>query len=171
MIALLSGMLLVALAYGAMTDLGERLIYNMVPVTVLAIFAMCLILPDSGVYLPAHLISFAIAAVIGCSLFFSGVMGGGDVKLFAALAVHYPVGQLLDLALAVTVLGALLGLLFALVTYFTAQRQIQVSSSMRTAKVGEDPIRRALKTPIPYGCAIFLGHIWMLFAPAGVLSV
>lgn len=156
------GAVFAVLIYSAVTDLHKRLIYNIAPLAVLILGVVSLIaLPNSAGWM-AYATSFAIAVLVGCCLFFTGLMGGGDVKLYAALALHYPAAQLLDLSLATVVAGAALALVFGGVTFANATRPNAVGPVSTTD--ADNPLRQALKTPIPYGCAILLGHAYMFWA-------
>ena len=156
----ITALLIAVLIYSAATDLRERLIYNIAPFIVLTLFILSIVFSAQSIDLSAHFMSFAIASLIGCALFYSGLMGGGDVKLYAALAIHYPVTSLLDLSMAIVIFGALLGLLFAVLTY-AAPADSKVSVSAQSNSVAESRLRTAFKTPIPYGCAILLGHMYV----------
>lgn len=156
----ISALLLVALIAAAATDLRERLIYNIVPICVLALFALTVLAtPINTQSLFSHLASFAIAAIAGIALFSARLMGGGDIKLYAALALHYPLSQLLDLTLAIVVSGGALGLGFAVFSYFKTRQTSVLPADQPEAAAPS--FRNALKTPIPYGCAILAGHIWI----------
>lgn len=77
------------------------------------------------------------------SLFFAlGAMGGGDVKLIAALALWFPWQQILMLALIMSVIGGLLTL--AMVVHHRIQKRLG-------------------QPEIPYGVAITLAGFWIIW--------
>jgi prepilin peptidase CpaA len=84
----------------------------------------------------------AFAAFAG--LFALGVMGGGDVKLFAALALWLPLGKFVGLLLVSAVLGGFLTL--ALLAAHRARR-------------------KAGQPEIPYGVAIAGGALLIIVQP------
>ena len=158
----IDALLVAVLIFAAVTDIRERLIYNIVPILVVLLFGISLSISANVSLLPSHLGSFSVAALIGIGLFSTGIMGGGDVKLFAALALHYPLSGLADLGLAIAIFGALVGLFFALLT-FVGQRNETVSANGHNLSNNKQRFRYAMKTPVPYGCAILLGHLYIQF--------
>jgi prepilin peptidase CpaA len=137
--------LLGALAIGLLiciyTDLRSRLILN----TVLAPMALAaplywyvtgaLVWPTIGYQL---LLALAVFGLF--TLFFAlGAMGGGDVKLFTALALWFPIDATIRLLLHASLLGLLVTIIFYLLHRFRGG-------------VG--------KARIPYGIAISLAGLW-----------
>ena len=145
--------LAIQLALGALllaacvTDLRARRIPNAIPLAVLSLFAVSLILvPTMREAAPEHLLSGLVAFVAGFALFAARAMGGGDVKLFAALALFYTLGTLRDLALATAVLGGLLAL-----AYMGRTLIVRRGSGLALAE--------ARRVKLPYGLAIAGGHL------------
>ncbi|NCP10529.1 MAG: peptidase [Sphingomonadales bacterium] len=90
--------------------------------------------------------AFQVAVAVACfalfAVFFAfGAMGGGDVKLIAALALWMPLGLLLNVLLVMAVLGGVLSL-----AMWAGQRW-----GGRSIGIG-----------IPYGLAIAAAGIWGL---------
>ncbi|MGB5079029.1 MAG: prepilin peptidase, partial [Sphingorhabdus sp.] len=89
--ALLAG-LAIGLIFSLYTDIRYRLIYNKVTASI------ALVAPvfwyATGSFLPAeigiHLLVGALTFIFFTIAFRFGAMGGGDVKLFAALALWFP---------------------------------------------------------------------------------
>lgn len=138
--ALLGG-LAIALLVSIYTDVRYRLIYNSVTAAIalaapLFWFATgTFTWPEVGYYLATGFATFALFAVF----FALGMMGGGDVKLFAAIALWFPVMQAINFIVNASLLGAVITILF----------------------VGVHTIRRAPgKARIPYGVAISLAGLW-----------
>lgn len=89
-------------------------------------------------------IQIAMAAVLFVAflIFFAlGLMGGGDVKLIAALALWFPLGVMVNLLVVMAIIGGVLTL-----------------GMMIRHKVGKG------QTPleIPYGIAIALAGLWAI---------
>lgn len=93
--------------------------------------------PDMATQLLLGLIVFAVF----CAMFIAGWMGGGDVKMIAALALWLPAGTLLQMLAAMSLLGGAVTLL------------LLVERAWR---------RRPAAIEVPYGVAI---------AAAGLLSL
>ena len=90
-------------------------------------------------------VGLAIGALIVFSaLFAAGLMGGGDVKLIAALALWLPVGRFIEMILLVALAGGLLTL--GLLAWHRWRR-------------------RPDRPQIPYGLAIIAGAVAMLGEP------
>lgn len=96
--------------------------------------------PDMAVQVGLCLAVFALFV----ALFAMGMMGGGDVKMLAALALWLPAGALMTLL----VLMALLGGVVTLVTL-----------------IHHRWTRREGAVEIPYGVAIALAGLWVIGAP------
>ena len=109
--------LAIALFVSIYTDIRYRLIYNKVT------FAIALGAPlfwyatggfnlsDIGMHLLTAAITFAFFALA----FHFGAMGGGDVKLFAALALWFHWIEVLRLILYASLIGALVTIIFLLI--------------------------------------------------------
>lgn len=103
-----------------------------------------------------HLLHFVLALAVGMLLFALRWFGGGDAKLYAALALWFPVEGGLRLLVSVSIAG------FFVVFIFLALARFR--------KTGDksEPMR---KRRIPYGVAITAGGIMViintLLLPAG----
>ena len=77
-----------------------------------------------------------------------GMMGGGDVKLAAALALWFPPFTTLKFLVIMSIAGGLLTVVVLLLHKFRGKRQSRATS------------RR--QTEVPYGVAIAVGALWIL---------
>lgn len=96
--------------------------------------------------------SAAIAFVVGFILFFLNMMGGGDVKLFSAIALWFTPAHLLQLTLLMFSLGLVYTLVFASWRYF--QRRKSEDGITENKRESYNNIR---SSKIPYGPAIAIG--------------
>ena len=105
----LIGVLLMIVGVAAAWDVRTLTIPNAFPLSIVALFAIALSLLgyDFGV-LSQHLASAAIGFVLGAVLFAFRLMGGGDVKLFAAISLWIPVTRFGEFAATVALAGAIL---------------------------------------------------------------
>jgi len=134
--------LAIALVIAAATDLRRRQIDNTLNAAIalaapLFWIASGFTLAQAGWQLATALLAFAILA----GLFALRMMGGGDVKLLAALALWIKPLWFVQLLLVMAVVGGLLTVIFG--AWHVARR-------------------RKDKIAIPYGVAIAFGGLWTL---------
>ena len=146
--------LAIALLVAAVTDLRSRQIGNWLNGGIalaapLFWWASDLALwPDIALQLGVAFGTFAVLA----ALFAMGAMGGGDVKLLAALALWIAPLPFLNLLVMMALLGGVLTVLFC--AWHVARRQRE-------------------KLAIPYGVAIAMAGLWVLgtnYWPAAALA-
>lgn len=140
MILLYSG-LGVLLAYAAFGDIRSRTIPNWL-VLVVAACAPAMWWASGMSVWPDMALQFAIAAgflVLFAAFFALNVMGGGDVKLIAALALWFPFGPFLQVLMIMSILGGL-------ITIAMWARE----KARKSGKIIE----------VPYGVAISLAGLW-----------
>jgi len=103
--------------------------------------------PDSGPALGAGVLSF----IIGYILYLFRIIGAGDVKLFAAVALFAGHTHLPHLALATAISGGLVAAVNILVRPYLSQAMLVLQGK----DMGRD---------VPYGVAIAIGGIGILWA-------
>ena len=132
------------LAGATLTDLKARVIPNRIPLAIAALAPLFWIANGTALWpTSAFLIGQAVACLAVFGAFFSrGLMGGGDVKLIAALALWFPGMTLLNFLVLMSVLGGLLTL-----------AQLVIAKLRKST----DPIE------VPYGVAIAAAALWTLF--------
>jgi len=130
--ALFAGLLIAASAQ----DLRHLRIPNWIPLALVALFALRMVLVGGVPILP-HLIAAAAVLGTGVLLFGLGLLGAGDGKLLAAVALWTPPEHMVALLLLMAMLGGVLALVLMLCRGFGRDRQ--------------SPLRSA---PVPYGVAI-----------------
>ncbi len=102
--------LLTLLMLAAITDLRERRIPNWLNGGVAALYPVYLLLNPAPVAWPAALALSLLVGLIGLALFARELVGGGDVKLIAALSLWAGVDRFVPFALVTTLTGGILGL-------------------------------------------------------------
>ena len=139
--ALLGG-LAIGLIASIYTDIKYRLIFNKITLPI-ALGAPLYWFAIDDFTLSAvgiHLLTAALAFGFFAVWFALGMMGGGDVKLFAALALWFPWADVMMMILYASILGAVVTILFLII----------------------HKLRRATgRAQIPYGVAIALAGLWM----------
>lgn len=93
--------------------------------------------PDAAMSIGVALLVFAILA----GAFYLGAMGGGDVKMAAAVLLWFPAGRALDFLMIMSVAGGLVTLV-AILRHRMA--------------------RREGRPEVPYGVAISVGGLWLI---------
>ena len=138
----LVGGLAIALIYSIYTDVRYRLIFNRVTLLI-ALAAPAYWAATGGFNLPEiglHLLTATIVFIFFLIAFRFGAMGGGDVKLFAALALWWHWIDVVRMVLYASLLGALVTIVFVMI---------------HKAKQQDGKAR------IPYGVAIALAGLWI----------
>lgn len=139
--ALLAG-LAIALVVSVYTDIRYRLIYNVVTASI-ALVAPLFWFADGSFTLVGigfHLLTAFITFTFFAIAFRFGAMGGGDVKLFAALALWFTWLEVIRLILYASILGALVTIVFVVIHKLKQQDG---------------------RARIPYGVAISLSGLWI----------
>jgi prepilin peptidase CpaA len=114
--ALLSG-LAIALLVSIYTDIRYRLIFNKITLPIALAAPLfwyatgSFTLAEIGIHLMTAAIVFGFFAIA----FHFGAMGGGDVKLFAALALWFSWTEVFRLVLYASILGALVTIIFLVI--------------------------------------------------------
>jgi prepilin peptidase CpaA len=142
----------VAVAWAAVGDLRAFRIPNRLVLLVIGFYPAHLLASPLPVDWIAGLICGAIVFFVGFFAFSRGVIGGGDVKLLAAVALWAGPSLIFPVLLLTMTSGGLLALIFL------AHAMVQA----RTHAGGSVAIRRAvLSAPVPYGIAIAIGAAYL----------
>ncbi|WP_448206880.1 A24 family peptidase [Azospirillum sp. sgz302134] len=143
--------------WAAVSDARRYLIPNAASLLLAGLFTAYTVTSPAGLSIPGHLLAGAAAFVVGAGLFHAGVMGGGDVKLFAAAALWAGPGLFADLLFVTALTGGLLGAAILLARR-VARRAAPAPSGEAAAS--------ALQARLPYGIAIAAGGLWTLLLRA-----
>ena len=134
--------LAIALLVSIYTDIKYRLIFNKITLPI-ALAAPLYWYATGGFTLSAigiHLLTAALTLFFFAIAFRFGAMGGGDVKLFAALALWFEWIDVIRLILYASILGAVVTIIFMMIHKLK---------------------QRDGKARIPYGVAISLAGLWI----------
>jgi len=132
------------LAGAAIQDLRTRTISNAWPAAIIALFVAAYPFGVLIEPLASHLLHFALALAVGMALFALGWFGGGDAKLYAAIALWFTLGTSLALFVSVALAGLVLAIAHLVI------RMVQPS---------ETRARAMREGKIAYGVAIAAGAI------------
>jgi len=142
-----------ALAAAAIGDVRRYLIPNRYPAAIAAAYLLAALQHpiDQTLWgIGVGLLSFAL----GAALFAARVMGGGDVKLFAATALWAGPQLALPFVQVVAIAGAALGLLWL----SPVRRLLPAAPGLD----GDQGFRQRLREPVPYGLAIAIGGFYLV---------
>jgi prepilin peptidase CpaA len=140
MLCLLGVLLIIA----AVTDLRSRIISNRLNLAVAALAPLWWVASGMPLWpdIAGQLLIAAIVFGIFAGLFSLGWMGGGDVKLLAALALWFPWQVVMSLIVLMAVLGGVVTI-------------VTVVHHRMTRRLGQPEI--------PYGVAISLSALWLIW--------
>jgi len=150
--ALMLGLTLSAVAFAsgwsAVSDIRAYTIPNWASLLISASFLVAALFTPCAPLVPG-LLTGAAVLVLGLGLFALGWMGGGDVKLFSALALWSGPSRLASFTLVTSLAGVALAL-------------FMLSPLRRLAPAASEEARSAARQPMPYGVAIAVGGVWLL---------
>jgi prepilin peptidase CpaA len=143
------------LALAAGWDLASFTIPNILPVALVAAFAVYIAATGFGpAVLGWHLLAGFLGLILGFTLFALGWIGGGDAKLFAAIALWFGFRDLAAYALTASLFGGALTLAILLL------RRMPLPAVL----VGQGWLLRLHdeRSGIPYGVALAAGAFFVL---------
>ena len=133
-------------------DVLRLRIPNMIPAGLVVLFALQILLGE-GVRAPLdHLLAMGLALLILLPLFALDMLGGGDVKLLAAVALWLGMGKLAALLILVGIVGGV----FALV--WLAMRWL-IRTRLRDRKL---PRSLQAHAPLPFALPIMIVAVLLL---------
>jgi Flp pilus assembly protein protease CpaA len=165
--------LLTLLLLAAITDLRERRIPNWLTGGAAALYPVYLLLSPSPVAWPGALALTLLVALLGLALFVRELIGGGDVKLIAALSLWAGLDHFAVFALVTTLTGGVLGLATLWLRRWAGLVQAHLAGfGLVAASAGDaapSPGESGASTPappispapatLPYGIAIAAGGV------------
>jgi prepilin peptidase CpaA len=147
-----AGLYAIVLIAAAVSDVRRRRIPNWTVIALLVLFVPWIFVGPAVSFTWA-LAAFAIALVASLALYLLNVIGAGDSKLFAAVALFAGMKGLGALALATALIGGVIAIGVMLVNPKRVLRGL-------TAK------GRAEQKGIPYGVPIALAALLVMFTPS-----
>ncbi len=149
----LSGLLLAA----TLSDLTQFKIPNVIPILVVALALVKIGIGMEVEPLIAHFLLFALVLVLGLLAFAARLLGGGDVKLIAALALWFEPAAFASFITITGLAGGLLALLLL------AARRPAVIAAMGGSGHTPSSLQPLLdpKAPVPYALPIAFAALWL----------
>ena len=154
-------MSIATLGFGALllaasvSDVLRLRIPNPIPLGLLALFALELVLGTSPAAPYDHLMAMGLALAVLLPLFALDMLGGGDVKLLAAVALWLGMTKLAALLILVGIAGGIFALLWLALRWL-----------VRTGLPGRSlPMSLQARAPLPFALPIAI--VAMLLLPTG----
>jgi prepilin peptidase CpaA len=147
------------LAYAAWSDLATRTIPDQLSIALLVLGLATRLIEGPG----AALTSLAAATLVTIGFLFlhaRGMIGGGDVKLIAALAVGTAPSALPDLIVAIALAGGILGVLYLGLARVMPRPALRPQAALPVRVAVVEANRIARRGPLPYAVAIALGTVF-----------
>jgi prepilin peptidase CpaA len=148
------------LAYAAMMDIATRLIRHEICL-VLALIGLASQFA-SPVQVAESLITATILLLLLMVIYQRGWIGGGDVKLLAALAIGFPLTGVIQLLTITALAGGVLALVHLMMRLLPYPQLAPAGSSFIRRIYAVERWRNLRHAPLPYGVAIASGGIWTI---------
>lgn len=142
-----------------LSDMARYMIPNWLVLALLMLYPVAVYVSASRPDWHAACLVAFIAFIIGYVLFFLRLMGGGDIKLLTAASLYAGLSGILDFIMYVALLGGVGSLLLLALRAFTPYLFLKAG---RTA--ADIPRVLSDKEPVPYGVAIAIAFLLMLWS-------
>ena len=143
-------LLAAALVAASIQDAVQLKISNLIVLAVLLLAVAAALTAGLEIAVWQNLAVFALVLALGTLLFSRGILGGGDVKLLAAVALWTDFADAIRLIASIFIFGGVLALVIVL-----GRAVAPASLSARVAVLKP-------KAGIPYGIAIAAGTLFMI---------
>ena len=142
------------LVWGATSDLLWLRIPNWVVVAIAALYPIHVLSAAQPVAWQGALMLAGLVFAIGFALYSFRLLGGGDVKLLAVVALWAGPAQITAFMLSTAIIGGLLAIV--------ATTPLRLLFPYMAAATGVDAdVRQLMKVQIPYGVAIAAGGLFV----------
>jgi prepilin peptidase CpaA len=147
------------LLYAAFCDVRRFEIPNAVPLALLGLYPVYAATFGAPASLLAAPIVALVVFAVGVVLYARGVLGAGDVKLFAAASLWIGPGRCLDFVTATAAIGGVLAVILLTGAGHAAFDRLRASSGDVAGRI------KGFRRPMPYGVAITAGALLTLLPP------
>lgn len=150
----------------AMTDIATRLISNKICLCIAMLGAVrCALTPSSQVI--ETLLATAFLFLCLSIMYIQKWIGGGDLKLLAALAIGLPPMQLIQALMVMALTGGVLALIHLMLRLLPRPQIPPAGSTLLRRVYAVERWRNVRRAPLPFGVAIAWGGIWTLLTNYG----
>lgn len=161
----------VLLLWAAVSDLRTYIIPNSICFTLIALYPIYIVaglLGGASVDWAGGVLAAAVIFSLGFALFCFGLMGGGDVKLFSAVALWTGLTALPLLFVVVGVAGGVLSLAIVGARTATLMRLPPDLRAVAYPNGRKGVLRAAMQVSAPYGVAIAIGGFFIIYRLLGL---
>lgn len=148
-----TGILLTASAF----DLKAFRIPNALPLALIALFLIKVAATADIAVWPGHLIAFGLTFAVLFLAFALGLVGGGDAKLMAAIALWFGLGALPSFLAITAIGGGVLALALLALRRVIDRRPARASAAVPVR--GMHLLDR--QAPVPYALPIAVAALWL----------
>jgi prepilin peptidase CpaA len=162
----------VCLVIGTVWDLAKRRIPNLLTATVALSGVAAQLVDRGGWFLLSGLAAAALSVALLYRPWIAGGLGGGDVKMAAAVAIWVGLGGMIRYALAVAAAGGVVSLIMYALSRKAIRQEIRTNltlaalqqslPSVEVHSAGES--ESAGRPSVPYGLAIGVGAAFALLS-------
>jgi len=157
----------------AVWDMRYRLIPNALSIAVFASALLHILIAVPWADASVHLLVGAAVFFSGMIIYALGWFGGGDVKLFAALAFWAGPDHILALFVVTTLAGGVLGLIYLASAFFHKSAVVLIGANWFFETLFNKPapvffVGGIRNIELPYGVAIAIGGGAILYQIAGL---
>ncbi len=145
-------------SYAIVSDLRRLIIPNWIPIALAVTFPVFALLHAGGDRIPAHVAVTVLVFLISMIFFVADWMGGGDIKLLAAIILWLGPSAAPEFLMVMSLLGAALAITLMIVRSFPS-----AADPWGQTIVARRVIELARLGQCPYGVAI--GAAALMFAP------
>jgi Flp pilus assembly protein protease CpaA len=150
------------LLYVAMIDIATRSIRNEICLA-LALLGIAVQFA-SQMHVTESLVAATILLLLLIVIYQRGWIGGGDVKLLAALAIGVPLVGVIQLLTITTLASGVLALVHLMMRLLPYPKLAPAGSSLVRRVYAVERWRNLRHAPLPYGVAIACGGIWTVLS-------
>ncbi len=147
----------IAMLVAALSDIKKLIISNRICLFLVGLFPLYVLTAPHEIMWLHHVLIAGAVLVIGFAMFTMNFLGGGDVKMLAAVSLWAGPKMIATLLLFTSFAGGLLALAFAVAALYRS-RILKIE-----AKTETNELIPWHKTPVPYGVAIACGGVTALF--------
>lgn len=164
--ALLTGLILLGLAYAAWSDLATRIVPNG-PIVYAALLGLAARLALGPAALAASCAVSAATFLLLACLHARGWLGGGDVKLLAAISLGLAPAETLQLLTATALAGGVLAGLHLILRLLPMPAPCCAGTPLLVRVCTAERWRIRRHAPLPYAVAIAAAAAWVLSIKLG----
>ncbi len=155
------------LIFAAARDIATRLIPDVIPLALAALGLVSRLTvgwADAGVSLLIGLLLFAMLLPLAMR----GWLGGGDVKLIAAMAVGFAPHETWIFIVTTVFAGGALGIVYIIGRYLVPETRVAGGGTLLRRVLAVEAWRMRRRGPLPYAVAIAIGGLVVLNTLPGV---